>query len=116
MERELGPVGFATYKQIAAFMSEASAPYISGTWWYLSILGISPALYGQGHGVRLLAPTLAEADEAGAFCWLTTFVPRNHTFYRRLGFVKAASIFEPNIGHDYSVMIRRPCTPADATR
>lgn len=106
LEGLLGPSGFETYKKIAGFMGEASAPYFKDDWWYLSIAGISPSKQGKGHGSRLLAPTLAEADTRGAVCWLQTFTPRNHAFYERLGFKKAASIFEPNTQHDYAVMVR----------
>ena len=102
----LGPKGFETYKKIVGFMGDASAPHTKESWWYLSIAGIAPSAQGKGYGSQLLAPTLTQADTEGAVCWLTTFTPRNHAFYERLGFRNAASIFEPSIKHDYAVMVR----------
>lgn len=106
LEDLLGQNGFETYKKIAGFMGEARAPYIKDNWWYLSIAGIAPSVQGKGNGTRLLAPTLAVADEKGAVCWLQSFRPRNHAFYQRLGFNKVATIFEPHTMHDYAIMVR----------
>jgi GNAT superfamily N-acetyltransferase len=54
--------------------------------WYLAILGIDPAFQGRGLGPRLLAPVLDRADADGLLCWLESANPKNHGFYRRLGF------------------------------
>jgi len=72
----------------------------------LSIIGIEPAAQGQGIGERLLKPTLAEADAAGAVCYLETFSPRAVRFYERLGFRSAASHLEPCIRAPYVIMRR----------
>ena len=54
--------------------------------WYLAILGIDPAFQGRGLGPRLLAPVLDRCDADGLLCWLESANPKNHGFYRRLGF------------------------------
>lgn len=74
--------------------------------WYLSILGVAPEAQGQGVGARLLAPTLSEADAAGAHSYLTTFSPRNIRFYERIGYVVAGKFDEPVTGADFHVLVR----------
>jgi GNAT superfamily N-acetyltransferase len=54
--------------------------------WYLMLLGVEPALQGQGIGRRRLAPTLAEADRLGQPAYLETLLEQNLGFYGRLGF------------------------------
>lgn len=109
----LGPRGMDNYRRIIAFMGpRASGAELKGAW-YLSILGIDPALQGQGLGARLLAPTLASADEAGVACYLETFSARNESFYARAGFRALASHLEPVTGAHYVVMVRNAsATPA----
>ena len=86
-------------------MAEQSAPLVNGAW-YLSIIGIAPHAQGQGLGQRLLAPTLAEADAAGADCYLETFNTRNFRFYERVGFQTKRIFREPTTGSEYALMIR----------
>lgn len=107
LQAVLGPRGMVNYRRIIAFMgARASGPELEGAW-YLSILGIDPASQGQGLGARLLAPTLAAADEAGVACYLETFSPRNEGFYARTGFRTLASHLEPVTGAPYTVMLRQ---------
>ena len=106
LEQCLGPRGLQTYEAIAGWMAERAAPIVTGAW-YLSIVGVSPLAQGQGLGQRLLAPTLAEADAAGALCSLETFSSRNVTFYERLGFRTERVFREPTTGSEYALMIRR---------
>src|SRR3954468_19008941 len=82
----LGPRGLANYHRIVEFMSARAPAVVPAGAWYLSILGIAPAAQDRGIGARLLAPTLAEADAAGATCFLETFTPPSVGFYERLGF------------------------------
>ena len=76
--------------------------------WYLSILGVDPTLQGRGIGARLLAPTLAEADAAGAVTWLETFTTRGASFYERVGFTLVAWHDEPTTGRPYAILRRDP--------
>lgn len=76
--------------------------------WYLSILGVSPERQGQGVGAALLQPTLAEADARGVPCYLETFGEHTLGFYRRVGFVPAASFVEPLTNARYWVLCRQP--------
>jgi len=107
LQTVLGPRGMDNYRQIIAFMgSRASGAELEGAW-YLSILGIDPASQGQGLGARLLAPTLAAADQAGVACYLETFSARNESFYARTGFRALASHLEPVTGGPYTIMVRQ---------
>lgn len=107
----LGPQGLANYHRIVAFMAAQSPAVVSAGAWYLSILGIAPAAQGRGLGAKLLAPTLAEADAAGAPCFLETFTPRSVAFYERLGFRCVARHLEPVTQSMYEIM----CRPATTT-
>lgn len=111
LARTLGPQGLAHYHRIVAFMAAQAPAVVPAGAWYLSILGIAPAAQGRGHGAKLLAPTLAEADAAGVPCFLETFTPPSVGFYERLGFRAAATHHEPVTGADYLIMCRAPRGP-----
>ena len=104
----LGAAGADTYRRIIGFMEPRAAAVVEPSAWYLSIVGVAPAAQGQGTGARLIGPTLAQADRAGASCYLETFDERNPRFYHRLGFRVVATHTEPLTGSPYSIMIRHP--------
>ena len=74
--------------------------------YYLSILGVSPKEQGRGLGGSLLRPVLDEADAKGIPSYLTTFSPRNISFYERMGFHSAGAFPEPETGGDFHILIR----------
>jgi GNAT superfamily N-acetyltransferase len=76
--------------------------------WYLSILGVSPEVQGQGLGGQLIGDVLAEADQIGASSYLTTFTPRNIGFYKKHGYVEAGRFPEPVTGSDFWILTRPP--------
>jgi ribosomal protein S18 acetylase RimI-like enzyme len=102
----LGPLGYANYQRMVGFMAPLAEAVVPPEAWYLSILGVLPAMQGRGIGAKLLLPTLAEADAAGAICYLESFSERNPAFYRRLGFETVATHREPTTGSPYSIMMR----------
>ena len=53
---------------------------------YLSVLGVDPALQGQGIGSRLLAPGLERCDREGIGAYLESSKEANVAFYARHGF------------------------------
>jgi GNAT superfamily N-acetyltransferase len=108
LARCLGLEGLRLYDAIVAFMGEATSPWVRPDGWYLSIAAVDPIAQNTGIGRRLLAPTLADADSAGAQCYLETFTPRSTTFYERLGFNTRAEIAEPTTRSAYAVMVRDP--------
>ncbi len=112
----LGPIGAANYHRIIEFMAPRAQSVVSGPAWYLSIIGVSPTAQGRGVGARLVQTTLAEADDAGAACFLETFSPRSLRFYERLGFKVVASHQEPVTGEEYFIMERAPNNSLERTR
>lgn len=104
----MGPECTECFARIAANMAVHEEALGLEEYWYLSILGVAPEAQGQGLGARLLAPTLAAADDAGASSYLTTFTPRNIPFYQRLGYVSAGAFPEAITGSDFHVLVRTP--------
>ena len=76
--------------------------------WYLSILAVARRQQVQGRGASLLAPILQEADQIGVASYLTTFTPRNISFYERQGFERSGCFPEPVTGSDFHILIRQP--------
>ena len=107
----LGPLGNENYQRMVRFMAAQAEGVVPTDAWYLSIVGVLPAAQGQGVGARLLAPTLAEAQQAGVCCYLETFSSRNPAFYARLGFVPVATHRDPTSQAEYTIM-RRDARPA----
>jgi GNAT superfamily N-acetyltransferase len=103
-----GPIGYDRYRRIVGFMHAQAAPVIPADAWYLSILGVDPTVQSRGIGARLLAPTLAEADAAGATTWLETFTTRGSRFYERVGFTLVGWYDEPITGRAYATLRREP--------
>lgn len=108
LENTLGPEAVALYKRVAASMGRLSAPHVTDSDWYLSILGLAPAHRGQGLGAGLVAPGLEAADRAGIATYLETFTPGNIGFYRKLGYTEVARCEEPVLGVGYHVLRRLP--------
>ncbi|MBN1427019.1 MAG: GNAT family N-acetyltransferase [Anaerolineae bacterium] len=54
--------------------------------YYLSGLGVSEELRGQGMGSALIKPMLDRSDQEGVGCYLETSLERNLNFYQRHGF------------------------------
>ena len=103
-----GPAGYDRYCRIVGFMHAQAERVIPADARYLSILGVDPAVQSRGIGARLLAPTLAEADAAGAVTWLETFTTRGARFYQRVGFTLVGWYDEPVTGRAYASLRRDP--------
>ena len=104
----IGAQGAENYHRIIDFMRPRASAVIDKSAWYLSIVAVAPSAQGRGIGARLLESTLAEADEAGANCYLETFDSRNPRFYQRLRFSAVGSHLEPVTGSAYIIMNRSP--------
>ena len=108
LETCLGQAGRSAYDRILRFMNAKGEAIVDKHAWYLSIVAVDPAVQGKGFGRELLAPTLDEADEIRAVCYLETFNPRTIPFYERVGFVNAERFHEPTTGAEYTIMVRQP--------
>ncbi|MBN2147886.1 MAG: GNAT family N-acetyltransferase [Anaerolineales bacterium] len=67
-------------------MDQERRRLMPGRYWYLLVLGVDPALQGQGIGGKLIAPALQRADAEGVPCYLETQTESNVAFYQRRGF------------------------------
>ena len=98
--RLLSSQGLANYVRMVAGMDERLEGSLPEGIWYLSILGVAPALQGQGWGARLLEPALA----CGQPSYLETFGERSVRFYERLGYETRYQFLEPVTDRPYWVM------------
>lgn len=106
--QQLGDSCLSKYSEIVEFMSQNIKDVIPINSWYLSILGIEPQFQGQGLGITLVKPILDRIDAAGLPSYLETFNPRNKNFYKKLGYLDAASFLEPITDSEYWIMFREP--------
>jgi GNAT superfamily N-acetyltransferase len=103
----LGPAAFVRFARLTSAFEESAATVHGTTFWHLFILGVDPAVQGQGLGARLVAPVLAEADAAGHLCYLETLSERNLAFYQRLGFAVAGHVTRRDLP-EFWMMTRDP--------
>jgi ribosomal protein S18 acetylase RimI-like enzyme len=73
---------------------------------YLTLLGTHPAHRGHGHGLRLLADTLAHVDDAGTAAYLEASNPANVPLYQRYGFEPVGSFRLADTGPEVVTMWR----------
>lgn len=102
----LGEQGCIAYDRMLDYMAVRARTIVGGDAWYLSIVAVAPQAQGRNLGVRLLTPTLTEADAAGAVCYLETFSSRSMKFYERLGFVAREAFDEPTAQARYTLLVR----------
>jgi len=62
---------------------------------YLAALGVDPGHQGRGLGVAVVRPALDACDHGRTLAWLESANPKNHSFYRRLGFEVADELAVP---------------------
>jgi ribosomal protein S18 acetylase RimI-like enzyme len=76
--------------------------------WYLSLLGVEPALQRSGIGASLLRHMLERADAGGVRTMTDTSKEANVPYYERHGFVVAESGTLPLGGPPFWIMRREP--------
>lgn len=108
MSNSLGSQAYQHYQAVCHSMASLSAPHISDSYWYLSIIGITTTMQGKGLGQQLIEPVLQQADDAGVCTYLETFVPRNISFYQRYGYTRVAELNESVMGASYHLLVRPP--------
>lgn len=64
--------------------------------YYLAILGVAPEHQGRGLGLRAIQPVLDACDRDRTLAWLESANPKNHGFYRRVGFEVADAVTFPD--------------------
>jgi GNAT superfamily N-acetyltransferase len=78
----LGP----TYERVAAVHARLEAAEPGDPHYHLSLFGTHPDHRGHGHGMRLLAETLARVDAEGMPAYLESTNPANDARYESVGF------------------------------
>ncbi len=106
----VGPSGWARLRQLSSFTSVLHHRVAPDRHWYLSVLGVEPALQGHGIGSRVMGPILDRLDAEGLPAYLETAVARNVAFYRRHGFEIGAEATDPSRGIVVRAMRRDPQT------
>lgn len=80
---------FRSPRQVLAFAqlgSAIDAAFPPGPLTYLEALGVRPDAQHRGHGRRLMARVLRDADHASADCYLETSRAVNVPYYESMGF------------------------------
>lgn len=81
-----GPLELRRSLRAARYAEEAHACVSPTPHWYLWVLGVEPALQGQGTGSQLIQRVLRTAGAQRMPCYLETENPRNIPFYQKHGF------------------------------
>lgn len=76
----------ARFDRVAALHARFEAAAPTEPHYYLSLLGTHPDHRGHGHGMRLLADTLARIDEQRMPAYLESTNPGNNARYEGVGF------------------------------
>jgi GNAT superfamily N-acetyltransferase len=107
-QQAAGAEANARFARYIELFGALRARHVPGSHWYLMVLGVEPALQGQGIGGRLIAPVMQRADEAGVPCYLETLKTRNLPFYRKHGFEVVHEGDLPDSGPHFWTMLRPP--------
>jgi ribosomal protein S18 acetylase RimI-like enzyme len=82
----LGLPAFRRFTALTGAFEREARRAMTSPYWHLFILGVDPEHQGRGHGGRLIAPVLAEADRTELPCYVETTEEPNTRFYERHGF------------------------------
>jgi len=103
-------VGLATVRssvQVESLAHKLHEHYAPQSHWYLSQLGVEPALQRQGFGQQVLTPTLERIDREGKAIYLETLNPKAIPFYGKLGFKVCEEVVLPDGGPPMWAMLRQ---------
>jgi ribosomal protein S18 acetylase RimI-like enzyme len=106
----VGPSAIRSYQQVEALTHELHMRYAPQPHWYLSQLGVEPAIQGQGYGRRILTPTLERIDREAKAVYLETLNPKAILFYENLGFKVREEVILPGGGPPMWAILRDPQT------
>jgi ribosomal protein S18 acetylase RimI-like enzyme len=111
----IGPEAWARFKRLLTHLDALHPRYAPDPHWYLALLGVDPACQRQGIGEALLRPVFAQADRAGAACYLEAPTAENARYYARRGFRVLAETDVPASDVHVWLMQRDPASGAPAT-
>ena len=105
---QVGPAVIRSYLQVEKLAHELHDRFATRPHWYLSQLGVEPALQGKGYGQKVLKPTLERIDLQGKDVYLETLNPKAIPFYEKLGFEVCEEVSLPRSGPPMWSMLRKP--------
>ncbi|MGA7871462.1 MAG: GNAT family N-acetyltransferase [Candidatus Binatus sp.] len=82
----IGDDAYRRYREVVGREWQARERDMTGSCWYLFILGVEPSRQRRGLGGALMRPILERADAAQLACYLETENQRNVAFYLKHGF------------------------------
>ena len=89
-------LGLSSYRRRRALGPVLDSIRPSEPHWYLSSIGVEPAVQRIGLGTALLETMLRRVDSEGFSCFLDTAAPANLAYYERFGFVVTAETALPD--------------------
>ena len=89
-------LGFASFRRRRALGPVLKSIRPPEACWYLSSIGVEPAIQRGGLGTALLETMLERVDSEGFHCFLDTAAPENLAYYERFGFAVTAQSALPN--------------------
>ena len=104
-------LGAAASKRFGLFNRVAGEMHhrvMHGPHWYLFVIGVDPALQGQGVGARMVRHMLARTDRERLPVFLQAPNPAVVPFYERLGFQVGSEVELPDGGLHVNGMVRHP--------
>ncbi|MCM3903036.1 MAG: GNAT family N-acetyltransferase [Pyrinomonadaceae bacterium] len=102
----LGAASWARFSSVCDYVERLHPKEVPEPHWYLPLLGVDPALQGQGVGSALLKVILDRADRDGLPAYLWTAKARNVPFYQKRGFDVVTEGVEPTSGIRFWTMKR----------
>ncbi len=91
----LGTASWARFSSVCDYVERLHPKEVPEPHWYLPLLGVDPALQGQGVGSALLKVILDRADRDGLPAYLWTAKTQNVPFYQNHGFDVVTEGVEP---------------------
>ena len=82
----IGDEAYQRYREVVGREWQARERDMTGSCWYLFLLGVEPNCQRRGLGGALMRPVLERADAARQPCYLETENQRNVAFYLKQGF------------------------------
>ncbi len=82
----IGNDAYQRYREVVGREWQARERDMTGSCWYLFLLGVEPSSQRRGLGGALMRPGLERADAEQVACYLETENERNVAFYLKQGF------------------------------
>lgn len=106
----IGEAAWTRFARLIAHIDALHPAHAPEPHWYLAMLGVDPAWQRQGIGAALMAPVFAQADRAGACCYLEAPTAGNARYYTNRGFQVIGETNVPESNVHIWLMRREPAS------